>query len=713
MQCESEKNARAYEEALEKAEAVRRSKHAKRQQIYRRLQRQNRTVVAGESSDDEPSLPTQTRDSLFVQDQTPVPQIPSTAEPLRPQQSPIARRLPLEQSSSEEESASDEEKSLTRKAAQHKEVASATNGPKSSPGLAKKKPETAMSTTTPKTLDAYNKPEHDVRLLPASIGARHDESVASSSFSGHAGRPSAASNTMRAIRTAPRKHASHAIGFIDQPREKQKREYTTDQQYSRASVRWRAEKKARTENAPDFDALTFVNGPPSTLPKVAALRLHDDNPYGRRETGALRVQEDSDGERLRRGGADEPTPLAAWEMDKVPLVCFHWKSSTCPYNPQDCRFMHREFDPDGRPYAIGDYNGYVPQKYRKPPITCPYWYKGRKCFKTVEECSYAHQDTGWAELNGVPYKIADLPPEYLVPTATRGPSNFVPPKLQDPPITCSFWLRDPNGCFLSEAECKHAHWNTGWARPGTDPKGQPSRIDPDLKPRGGPPKFANPPVTCPFWFRSEKGCTRADNECKWAHWNTGWAPPNHTSKQVEPIDPHQLPRSQCSGDQMTTSNTPPARLPLKSTSGLNKSLTCPSWLRDLQGCSKPEEDCEYAHRNTGWATPKGRPFEPPVALDPNQTPRFYRGTVSAIDHAVPKNGSPPITCFFWLKGPRGCDKTAANCRFAHRNTGWVNHELASDSGIEKIDPALSPLFRKPGKCSSSAGSRHHQQLPSI
>ena len=642
-------------------------------------------------------------------------------------QSPVARKAPLQQSSSEEESNSDVQSSgdslvgeLQRKKKAQRKVD--PNTAKSSMGSSRPQPKTLKTTASEvaskaSTVREKSKQQLTVPAVATKPVAEKDRS--NTITSKPTDNASSKRTSMRAIRTTPQKQINRAINFIDRPKEQQRKEWSTDHLYNKLKFRGLAEKRSRTEGTPDFSVLNFVNGPPPTLPKATASRPNGD-PYGRRDITNRRVQEEDPDDRPRQGFGQDIAPLADWEADKVPLMCNAWKlSSNCPYGARKCRFMHRAFDPQGRPYQLGDYDGRVPQKYRKPPITCLYWYYGDRCKKTAEECLYAHKDTGWTEYNGQPIQIEHLPPDAAGLAARDAPTHLIPFKLQDPPITCSFWLREPYGCNKTEEACKYTHWNTGWALPEHDTKGPPVRIDPNLRPRGGPPKSANPPVACPFWLRSETGCSRTDDECKYAHWNTGWAPPGLSGHQALPINPRQLPLSQSPHNEpnvgvpssLQASSDEHGRIPERKTvpsrprNQANKSVTCSSWLRDPDGCSDSEEACKYAHRNTGWATPKGRPFDPPVALDPNQIPRFQleqRRNGFAVDNSAPKNRNPPITCYFWLENPAGCAKTAEACRFAHRNTGWISAIGAFGAGKryhpEQIDPRKLPLFREPGKC---------------
>lgn len=235
-------------------------------------------------------------------------------------------------------------------------------------------------------------------------------------------------------------------------------------------------------------------------------------------------------------------------------MCNAWKlSSNCPYGAQKCRFMHRAFDPQGRPYQLGDIHNRIPQKYRKPPITCEFWYNGNRCTKTPEECQYAHEDTGWTEINGQPIERQHLPPGAVDPAPRDVPPNIIPYKLQTPPITCTFWLRNAHGCSKTDAACKYAHWNTGWATPKGRPLDPPVPLDPNQMPRSQRDQLPLQPnqrslphdITCRFWLRGSHGCSKSEEDCSFLHRNTGWiiprVPGSKSTGKLERIDPSEEP----------------------------------------------------------------------------------------------------------------------------------------------------------------------------
>ena len=707
------KNIAAYHEAKKAAEVAKVRKYDKREKKRKKLQRRDRRVVYDDDSSEEELLMTVRRSGgLFIGEER------RTASGSNARRPPTPRKAPFQQSSSEEESKSEPQESddsilgelrRKKKAKGKAERREAREGLGSSI-LQKNQLKDAVPATTPGRSDRGPQRVNVsavTKQTTSSNASGQDRTVVTTTTTTQKTTDSAVSGTGgKAIRTAPPKRTNPGVNFVDGPVEKRKEWSTVGIHYNTLHFRALAEKRGRTESTPDFDALNFVNGPPpSLLPK--SVRKPSNDPYARRDMTNRRVQEEDPDDRPRVE-LDVGRPFASWEKDKVPMMCNAWKlSSNCSYGAERCRFMHRTHDPEGRPYLLGDMYARVPPKYRKPPITCDYWYNGDRCKKPAEDCSYAHEDTGWTEVNGTPIQRVHVAPISAAPTPRDALPQLVPFKLQNPPITCNYWLRDSDGCNKSEAMCKYAHWNTGWAPPEHQIMDPPVRIDPDLRPRGVVPKYANPPITCPYWLNFDNGCSRPNDECRFAHFNTGWSRTWDQGPTLR-IDPQQLPRSQA---QPNIDNTrlkevvsiPPGpqaqetvSVPLGPRTQAAKGLTCPAWLREPRGCPKPEHGCDYSRRNTGWATPKIGPFEPAVPLDANQIPRFQRDLFN-VDPSAPKNGNPPITCFFWLKGPKGCGLSAANCKFAHRNTGWINSGGPGFMKPEQIDTRTTPRFWKYGK----------------
>jgi hypothetical protein len=224
-----------------------------------------------------------------------------------------------------------------------------------------------------------------------------------------------------------------------------------------------------------------------------------------------------------------------------------------PKSTDDGRIKPRHRDPPTEPKhpppKTTAFDGRVKPKDRDPPVTCR---NGDKCIYSAEDCLFAHKDIRRND-NGLRKETTHLPSELTASVTDWIPSHVMSHERQK--ITCHHWLRGPEGCYNDD--CTFAHRNTGWATPDPDPNTQPVRIDPTLKPRGVPPKHAKPPVTCPYWLRSEQSCTKSPAECKYAHWNTGWAPPAFTSRKALPINPNQQPVN--FRIEKNTSKLPPTR----------------------------------------------------------------------------------------------------------------------------------------------------------
>ncbi|KAH3915015.1 hypothetical protein HBH56_083340 [Parastagonospora nodorum] len=173
----------------------------------------------------------------------------------------------------------------------------------------------------------------------------------------------------------------------------------------------------------------------------------------------------------------------------------------------------------------------------KLPLVCPEWRLSSNCPYTARICKYLHRNK---DGNGRDIEVANI-------------DGKLPPKMRIPPVTCFYWMTGPRGCRKTDAECKYAHYNTGWLPIENDTA--PIRIDPDEKPLSeqrqeiarpsagripstnrntGPiptgPKEGLPsgqrPVagwnvkkTC--WYWANGGCEKSDELCSFHHYDTG------------------------------------------------------------------------------------------------------------------------------------------------------------------------------------------------
>lgn len=204
--------------------------------------------------------------------------------------------------------------------------------------------------------------------------------------------------------------------------------------------------------------------------------------------------------------------------------------------------------------------------------------------------------------------------------------DFEKPKA---PLVCFAWRN--GGCQYTAEKCNFLHRNQ-------DNEGRDLSVGDVLGIL--PHKCRHPPITCPFWFQDPPNCTKSDKECDYAHRNTGWLPNPQNPGENRPISKDELP--------------PPQKKSNKS------SLTCAFWLRSPRGCSKPEHECKFQHRNTGEMLDviNGHKL---IQIPLTQRPVFVK----------PKDRKPPITCRWWLSSR--CERDPVECHYAHSNTGWVEN----------------------------------------
>jgi chromo domain-containing protein 1 len=341
-----------------------------------------------------------------------------------------------------------------------------------------------------------------------------------------------------AKRSQPARTPAVGVKFINEAKSQSRKPWeNSDRLYNKLKFRGIAEKRSRVEGAPDFEALDFVGAAPAGLVKSKVQDPHD-NPYGRREVKTRRLQDDPPAFTSRRESTDDVRPLADWEAEKVPLVCPQWRlSNNCQYGERRCHFMHRSKDALGRDLPLGDLSGYIPPKYRKPPITCPYWLENKQgCMKTPSECDYAHRNTG-VKPHPETWRNAPIPIDINQKPASE---SAVPVRKQLKPVneqgivptvkfTCWFWAKKT--CRNTPEQCPFEHWHTGVLAPSPNtnaaktcwfwtvgkcnkPPGECSFMHYDTGTIADPPPSA---LTCRKW--TQNICTL--NKCKFQHWCTG------------------------------------------------------------------------------------------------------------------------------------------------------------------------------------------------
>lgn len=280
--------------------------------------------------------------------------------------------------------------------------------------------------------------------------------------------------------------------------------------YTKVHWKRKAELRGRDEQTPDPSALSFVRPPPGGIPRPPA-RVND-NPYGRRDITTVRPAQDDDSD---DSSTPQPAKALEWENDKVPLTCFDWRSNSCPYTAEQCKFLHRNTD------KLSRWDGWVPPKYARPKITCSHWLR-KMCYKTDDECVFAHWNTGWLAGNVKGQQPTQIDTK-LEPSSSELPGNLQQPPLQHfksslghDDLTCWYWLRGTGGCIKPDAQCVYSHRNTGWLL-GQNGSGI-IQIDPTEQPRSLR-RRPDTQLTCYFW-KNGRRCNKGDN-CKFQHYDTG------------------------------------------------------------------------------------------------------------------------------------------------------------------------------------------------
>ncbi|KAF2182796.1 hypothetical protein K469DRAFT_711489 [Zopfia rhizophila CBS 207.26] len=265
--------------------------------------------------------------------------------------------------------------------------------------------------------------------------------------------------------TLMRRSAPTPIKMVNDPEtvKKKSRWATGDGLYSHARFKRIAELHGRNESTPDPAVLQFVNPP---LGQTPGRIRSSENLYSLRELRRPSGQDEGRQDISDEQPTNVPPAPPDWEADKIPLTCFDWKNGSCRYKAEHCRFLHRLTD------KTAPADGSVPSKYRRPPLTCHYWFvKPRGCHKSADECEFAHTNTGWLASVNPGYKDAiqidsNAEPAFKKPALDNekaGPQRkFSTEKRaasRKKSMTCYFFAMGQ--CRNSELTCKFSHEQTG------------------------------------------------------------------------------------------------------------------------------------------------------------------------------------------------------------------------------------------------------------
>lgn len=258
-------------------------------------------------------------------------------------------------------------------------------------------------------------------------------------------------------------------------------------------------------------------------------------------------------------------------------------------------------------------------------------------------------------------------------------------------LTCFYWAKNGT-CRYTDDECAYAHYNTGIV--AHDPMGN----------QFNSPKTANNPkgksaepsglppsrsLTCFFWARNRK-CNRSDEECSYAHYDTGTIARAPPGVTIfEPVEETKTP--------------------------LTKTLTCYFWNKNGK-CSRSDTECAYAHHDTGTVA-----YPPPnvaASLPTNTTtdtklneealgphprivlqPSTPSAPAAATATAAPGTGK-SLTCFFWATYSH-CKRSDTECTYAHYDTGTTANNPNPAVFPEPNQPKLSAAQQQLASASSS------------
>ncbi|KAL8662848.1 MAG: hypothetical protein Q9202_004362 [Teloschistes flavicans] len=237
-------------------------------------------------------------------------------------------------------------------------------------------------------------------------------------------------------------------------------------------------------------------------------------------------------------------------------------------------------------------------------------------------------------------------------------ADHLPPVSGKKHITCFYWAKNGT-CRYTDDECAYAHYNTGVV--AHDPMRKQNitttskdNDNSDDKVNTGLPLSKS--QTCFFWARNRK-CNRSDEECSYAHYDTGTVarpPPGMTVFELKEE---------------------------KDTTALTKGLTCYFWNRNGK-CKRSEEECPYAHHHTGTVA-----YPPPVVAASNSS-SASNTAIKGIAQPSSSGGGKNLTCFFWARNGH-CVRSDAECGYAHYDTGVVANNptqsfTSSEPGQVKI-----------------------------
>lgn len=228
-------------------------------------------------------------------------------------------------------------------------------------------------------------------------------------------------------------------------------------------------------------------------------------------------------------------------------------------------------------------------------------------------------------------------------------ADHLPPVSGKKHLTCFYWAKNGT-CRYTDDECVFAHYNTGVVAHDplrnqniTTTTSRENDDNNNEKVNAGLPLSKS--LTCFFWARNRK-CNRTDEECSYAHYDTGTVarpPPGMTV--FEPSEEKDI-------------------------TAVTKGLTCYFWNRNGK-CKRGEEECPYAHHHTGTVA-----YPPPAVAAASSSSSASNAAVKSTVQQPSSSGGgggKNLTCFFWARNGH-CMRSDAECGYAHYDTGVVAND---------------------------------------
>lgn len=487
-------NEARFDKACRTAEAEKKARQIKRDKKRARMKKRRRHVITPDDSEDDIPLLQQKRRSqqttmsprtgapasqedelrsLFFDSQEqpsagkdPAPN--QTEAGLFVRQSPVARRAPLDQSSSEDTSGEETDDSMLGEIAANarklKRKTSATNSRRNkgptlgnsilSSASPQKGAEMASTSKAPQQ-DSSAKPPNARSAPPAREQAEKKTTQKGTEAQRNPRRPN-----QPAIQTptAAQHRAANGTGSASSVLPQRQREGVQPPKAGNGTNASTVSSASGLQKSSGPNSMTAIRKSGAAAKNSGTIKMvneaptrvrkewqHGDKPFSRMKYVGLAEK------RSRNEGAPDPTALEFVGHASIGLTIPR------PAHPADNPYGRREggnrrvqeeddTEERRRRDPVEDDTPLQAWEKRKAPLVCPHWRLSNNCPYDRERCNFIHRHK---DENGRDYPVGD-------------PTGWLPPKYRIKPLTCLFWMKYPAGCKKPEAECNYAHRNTGW-----------------------------------------------------------------------------------------------------------------------------------------------------------------------------------------------------------------------------------------------------------